>query len=198
MDALTVFTGTLVPLPARDINNDVVIPGRFLKMVDRDDQRLRLALFHDWRFFEDGRIRPDFPMNKPEHQGATILLAGANFGCGSGREKAPWALQASGFRAVISTSFAEIFRNNALNNGLLPVVVDTRASRALFAAVANDPQLVVTIDLPAQEVRWRGGAAGFPIDPFAKTCLIRGWDQLDYLLGHAAAIAEFERTRSKA
>ena len=134
-------------------------------------------------------------MNKPEHQGATILLTGANFGCGSGREKAPWALLASGFRAVISTSFAEIFRNNALNSGLLPVAVDERASRALFAAVAKDPRLDVTIDLPAQQVRWRGEAAGFPIDPFAKTCLVRGWDQLDYLLRHATAIAEFERTR---
>ena len=195
MDAMTVFTGTLLPLPIRDINNDVVTPGRFLRMTDRDDERLRLALFHDWRFFEDGRIRPDFPMNKPEYQGATIVLAGANFGCGSGREKAPWALLASGFRAVISTSFAEIFRSNALNNGLLPVAVDDRASRALFAAVAKDPRLEVTIDLPAQQVRWRGGQAGFPIDRFFKLCLMRGWDPLDYLLGHAGAIAEFERTR---
>jgi 3-isopropylmalate/(R)-2-methylmalate dehydratase small subunit len=195
MDALTVFTGKVLPLPTRDINNDVVTPGRFLKMTDRDDQRLRLALFHDWRFFEDGRLRPEFPMNKPEYKGATILLAGANFGCGSGREKAPWALLASGFRAVISTSFGEIFRSNALNNGLLPVAVDAGASRALFAAVAKDPRLDVTIDLPAQQVRWRGGAAGFPIDPFSKICLIRGWDQLDYLLRHAASIAEFERAR---
>jgi len=195
MDAVTVFTGTLLPLPIHNINNDVVVPSRFLKMTDRDDERLRLALFHDWRFFEDGRIRPDFPMNRPEYQGATILLTGANFGSGSGREKAPWALLASGFRAVLSTSFAEIFRTNALNNGLLPVAVDERASRALFAAVAKDPRLDVTIDLPAQKVRWGGGEAGFPMDPFAKVCLVRGWDPLDYLLRHTASIAEFERTR---
>jgi len=195
MDALTLFTGKVLPLPIRDINNDVVTPGRFLKMTDRDDARLRIALFHDWRFFEDGRIRPDFPMNKPEYQGATILLTGANFGCGSGREKAPWALLASGFRAVISTSFAEIFQSNAFNNGLLPVTIDERASRALFAAVAKQPRLDVTIDLPEQQVRWRGGQASFPINHFWKICLLRGWDQLDYLRQHVAAIAEFERTR---
>lgn len=195
MDALSRFTGTVLPLPARDINNDVVVPGRFLKMIDRDDERLRRALFHDWRFAEDGRPRPEFPMNRPEHAGATLLLTGANFGCGSGREKAPWALLASGFRAAIATSFAEIFRINALTNGLLPVAVDERASRALFAAVAQDPRLEVTIDLPAQRLRWRGGQAGFPIDPFSKRCLVRGWDPLDYLLGHAAAIAGFERGR---
>ncbi|HWO26471.1 MAG TPA: 3-isopropylmalate dehydratase small subunit [Kofleriaceae bacterium] len=195
MDALIRFTGTVLPLPARDINNDVVVPGRFLKMIDRDDARLRLALFHDWRFFEDGRPRPEFPMNRPEHQGATILLTGANFGCGSGREKAPWALLASGFRAVISTSFAEIFRSNALNNGLLPVTVAARAARALLAAVTKEPGLEVTIDLPAQEVRWRGGRASFPIDSFSKRCLVRGWDPLDYLLWHAGAISRFERTR---
>jgi 3-isopropylmalate/(R)-2-methylmalate dehydratase small subunit len=195
MDALTVFTGTLLPIPARDINNDVVTPARFLRMTDRDDERLRLALFHDWRFFEDGRLRPDFPMNKPEYKGATILLVGANFGCGSGREKAPWALLASGFRAVIATSFGEIFRSNAINNGLLPVAVDERAARALFAAVAQDPRFKVTIDLPAQRVRWRGGAATFPIDRFSKICLLRGLNQLDYLLRHSAAIADFERNR---
>jgi 3-isopropylmalate/(R)-2-methylmalate dehydratase small subunit len=195
MAALTVLTGTLLPLPIPNINNDVVTPARFLRMTDRDDDQLRVALFHDWRFFEDGRIRPEFAMNRPEYRGATIVLAGANFGCGSGREKAPWALLASGFRAVISTSFGEIFRSNALNNGLLPVAVDDRASRALFAAVAGDPRLEVAIDLPAQQVRWRGGQAGFPIDPFAKLCLTRGWDPLDYLLRHAAAISAFERTR---
>jgi len=195
MDALTVFTGTVLPLPARNINNDVVVPNRFLKMIDRDEARLRLALFHDWRFSPDGRLRPEFPMNRPEHQGATLLLAGANFGCGSGREKAAWALLAGGFRAVIATSFAEIFRTNALNNGLLPVAVDERAAGALLAAVAADPRVAVTIDLPAQEVRWPGGAAGFPIDPFAKRCLVRGWDPLDYLLRQAAAIADFERRR---
>lgn len=195
MDALTVFTGTVLPIPIRNINNDVVTPARFLRMTERDDDQLRLALFHDWRFFDDGRIRPEFPMNRPEHQGATILLVGANFGCGSGREKAPWALLASGFRAVISTSFAEIFRNNALNNGLVPVAVDDGASRALLAAVEADPCLAVTIDLPAQQVRWRGGVAGFPIDPFSKLCLTHGWDQLDYLLRHAPEIDAFERTR---
>lgn len=195
MAALTRLTGTVLPLPARDINNDVVIPGRFLKMARRDDEQLRRALFHDWRFDAAGRPRSGFPMNQPEHQGATILLSGPNFGCGSGREKAPWALLASGFRAVISTSFAEIFQRNALNNGLLPVAVDARASRALFAAVAAAPRLEVTIDLPAQEVRWRGGQARFPIDPFSKLCLVRGWDPLDYLLRHTAAIVEFERDR---
>jgi len=193
MDALTVLRGRLLPLPARDINNDVVTPGRFLRMVGRDDDRLRDALFHDWRFFEDGTPRPDFPMNEPEHAGATIVLAGDNFGCGSAREKAPWALLASGFRAVISTSFADIFRSNALKTGLLPVVVGDAAHRDLFAAVAAAKRMEVTIDLPAQKVRWNGREEPFPIDPFSKSCLVRGIDHLDYLLSHVAAIDAFER-----
>ena len=198
MDPIKAIRSKLLPLPARDINTDTVTPVRFLKMTGRDTERLKLALFHDWRFGPDGAPKPDFAMNRPEHQGARVLLVGDNFGCGSSREKAPWAVVAHGFQAVISTSIADIFRSNALKNGLLPIIVDAASHQELFDLVAKDPSLEVTIDLEQQTLSWPPGrTVRFPIDPFSRTCLLKGVDELGYLLGHEEAISRYEREREK-
>ena len=195
MDAVTSLRGRMVPIPASNINTDTITPVRFLKMTGRDTERLAAAVFYDWRFAADGTPVRDFPLNQPQYQGATILIAGDNFGCGSSREKAPWALLAHGFRAIISTSIADIFRSNALKNGLLPVVVDGATHRELLQLVVRDPTAKVAIDLKAQTLRWGiDGEATFPIDAFSKTCLLQGVDQLGYLLRKEETIAEFERS----
>ncbi len=191
MEPFTVLRSRLVPLPHENVDTDQIIPARFLKVTDKAG--LGEALFADWRVDEAGRPRPDFPLNRPEFAGAQVLLAGGNFGCGSSREHAPWALLAYGFRAIISTSFADIFRNNALKNGLLPVVVDSETLRDLFAAVAVDPTAEVQIDLESQTLRLPDGReVTFPIDPFAKRLLLEGKDELDYLLSLEGAIREHE------
>lgn len=193
MEAFRVLRSRLVPLPRENIDTDQIIPARFLKVTDKAG--LGQALFADWRVDEAGRPRPDFPLNRPEFAGAKVLLAGGNFGCGSSREHAPWALLAHGFRAVISTSFADIFRNNALKNGLLPVVVDSETLQGLFAAVAADPTVEVQIDLERQGLRLPDGReVTFPIDPFSQRLLLEGKDELDYLLGLEGAIREYEAT----
>ena len=182
MQPLRVLTGRTVVLPLDDVDTDQIIPARFLKATSREG--LGGALFVDWR------ARPDFPLNRPEARGAEVLLAGANFGCGSSREHAVWALQDAGFRAVISTAIADIFRGNALKNGLLPIVLPAPA-HALLGAAAGGP---VTIDLESQTVSLPdGGEARFTIDPFARYCLLHGQDELDFLLAQAPAIAEYER-----
>ncbi|MBK6848347.1 MAG: 3-isopropylmalate dehydratase small subunit [Proteobacteria bacterium] len=179
------LTARAVVLAVDNVDTDQIIPARFLKVTDKAG--LGGALFCDWR--KD----PAFVLNQPAAQGAQILVAGDNFGCGSSREHAPWALIAGGFRAVISTSFADIFHNNALKNGLLPVVVTPALHRELVAQLGREPELQLTVDLEAQQLSWPGGAATqFPIDPFARDGLLRGIDQLDYLLGHAEQIAAFE------
>jgi 3-isopropylmalate/(R)-2-methylmalate dehydratase small subunit len=150
-------------------------------------------LFADWRYNEDGTPRADFALNRPEHQGAAILLAGHNFGCGSSREHAPWALAGFGFRAVISTSFADIFRNNALKNGLLPIVVDAETHQVLFDLLDEVPQAELKIDLATQTLQLpTGQSVTFPIDGFAKACLLRGTDELGYLMGFERDIAAYE------
>ncbi|MGC8838279.1 MAG: 3-isopropylmalate dehydratase small subunit [Anaerolineae bacterium] len=191
MEPFTVLRSRIMPLPRENVDTDQIIPARFLKVTDKAG--LGEALFADWRVDEAGRPRPDFPLNRPEFAGAKVLLAGDNFGCGSSREHAPWALLAYGFRAVVSTSFADIFRNNALKNGLLPVVVDPATLRDLFAAVAADPTAEVQIDLASQTLRLPDGReVAFPIDPFAKRLLLEGKDELDYLLSLEGAIREYE------
>jgi 3-isopropylmalate/(R)-2-methylmalate dehydratase small subunit len=182
--SFTTLTSRVVVLPEANIDTDQIIPARYLKITDK----LGLAdgLFADWR------VRADFPIGKPAAAGAQILLAGDNFGCGSSREHAPWALVAGGFRAVVSTSFADIFRGNALKNGLLPVPVDAATHATLFAAVAADPALTLTIDLEAQTLRHPGGVVRFPVDGFARTCLLGGVDELGYLLKLEPAIAAHE------
>jgi 3-isopropylmalate/(R)-2-methylmalate dehydratase small subunit len=191
MDPFTSFTSRVVPLPLDNIDTDQIYPGRFLRVTTRDG--LADMLFADWRFAPDGSPRPDFVLNQPRYQGARVLLAGDNFGCGSSREHAPWALVAYGFRAVISTSFADIFRNNALKNGLLPIAVDPTTHRELLAAVTANPEAAVVVDLASQTLRLPDGRAiPIPIDPFSKRCLLEGMDELGYLLSTTPAIQAYE------
>ena len=188
----TTLTSHVVALPSNDVDTDQIIPARFLKITDKEG--LADLLFNDWRYLDDGSPNPDFPLNFEASQGAKVLLAGDNFGCGSSREHAPWALVSWGFRAVIATSFADIFKNNALKNGLVPVVVDEATSHALFEAVRQEPKAEVTVDLESQTLTLPHGAtATFPIDPFPKHCLLNGLDELGYLQGFAEQIEAFER-----
>jgi len=194
MKPFTNFESRLVPLPMNNIDTDQIIPARFLKTTSK--QGLDQQLFCDWRYDEQGNPKPDFILNQPQTQDAEILLAGDNFGCGSSREHAPWALTQFGFRAVISTSFADIFNGNALKNSLLPIVVPAAVHADLFAMVAKDPGVKVTIDLAAQKLTLPGGrAVEFPVDPFSRHCLLEGVDELGYIMHHQAAIAAFEARR---
>ncbi|HVP60442.1 MAG TPA: 3-isopropylmalate dehydratase small subunit [Myxococcaceae bacterium] len=185
------LTSHAVVLSRRDIDTDQIIPARFLKGTTREG--LGRWLFAGWRYDGQGAPVADFPLNDPRAAGARILIAGANFGCGSSREHAPWALVDQGFRAVISASIADIFRNNAIKNGLVPAVVDEEAHRALLAQPFGE----VTVDLEAQEVIAPGVRARFSIDPFARRCLLDGTDELGFLLGQAGAIAEYEQARRR-
>jgi 3-isopropylmalate/(R)-2-methylmalate dehydratase small subunit len=190
MAQFTTLTSRVVPLPINDIDTDQIIPARFLKATDKNG--MGDNLFADWRYNSDGSPKPDFILNKSDSNGAHILLAGDNFGCGSSREHAPWALTAYGFRAVISTSFADIFRNNSLKNGLLPVVVDVATHKMLFDYVEEVPNAEFTVDLASQTLSFPNGSVTFPIDPFSKTCLLNGVDELGYIMGFEKEIAEFE------
>jgi len=182
------FASRLVPLAVNNIDTDQIIPARFLKTTTKEG--LDQQLFYDWRYDEQGGPKPDFILNQPRARGAQILVAGDNFGCGSSREHAPWALTQFGFRAVISTSFADIFRQNALKNSLLPIVVPHDVHAELLAA---DPETQVTIDLSAQTLTLPDGrGVPFPVDEFAKHCLLEGVDELGYILKNEAAIAAFE------
>jgi 3-isopropylmalate/(R)-2-methylmalate dehydratase small subunit len=193
MDPFKILTSRITAIPVENIDTDQIIPARFLKTTSKAG--LGDNLFADWRYDSEGVPRPDFPLNRPEAQGAQILLAGDNFGCGSSREHAPWALTDFGFRAIVSTSFADIFRNNALKNGLLPVVVDAETQRQLFSLVEEEPNMEITIDLASQTLTLPDRRrVAFPIDEFSKTCLLEGVDQLGYLLKHDARIAAYEQT----
>ena len=193
MAQFTSLTSRVVALPVNDIDTDQIIPARFLKATDK--KGMGDNLFADWRYHADGSPKPDFALNQPEAVGRQILLAGDNFGCGSSREHAPWALTGFGFRAVISTSFADIFRSNALKNGLLPIIVDAPTHQRLLALVAENPATELTIDLAAQTLSFPGGSVTFPIDPFNKTCLLDGVDELGYILSFEKDIAAFEARR---
>jgi len=186
------FSAPFVVLPREHVDTDQIIPARFLTVTDREG--LGDALFADWRLDEDGTPRADFPLNAPEARGAAILVAGENFGCGSSREHAAWALLAYGFRAVVSTRFADIFRANALKNGLLPVVVPADVHAALLAH-GGGAGASVTIDLEGERIVLPDGSeSAFPIDPFAKHCLLNGVDELGFLLGQRDAIDAYEAT----
>jgi 3-isopropylmalate/(R)-2-methylmalate dehydratase small subunit len=192
MAQFTTLTSRVVVLPANDIDTDQIIPARFLKATDKLD--MGSHLFADWRYNADGSPKPDFVINQPASQGAQVLLAGDNFGCGSSREHAPWALTGFGFRAVISTSFADIFRNNALKNGLLPIAVDAETHQMLFDLLEEVPDAQVTVDLVSQTVTLpTGQSVSFPIDGFSKTCLLKGTDELGYLLSFEDQISAFEK-----
>jgi len=174
------LTSRCLVLPVQDVDTDQIIPARFLKVTDK--QGLGEKLFCDWRYLDDGTPNPKFILNQPEAQGAEILVTGRNFGCGSSREHAPWALVGFGFQAVISTMFADIFKGNAVKNGLIPVVIEPAAHAELVALRAQNPDLQITVNLQTQTVSWLGRTPLlFPIDPFSRTCLLEGVDELGYL-----------------
>jgi 3-isopropylmalate/(R)-2-methylmalate dehydratase small subunit len=191
MEPITAITSRAVVLAANDIDTDQIIPARFLKTTNKVG--LGAALFADWRYLPDGSPRPDFVLNRPESRGAEVLVAGDNFGCGSSREHAPWALLGFGFRAVIATSFADIFRNNSLKNGLLPVQVSPAQHQALLQQLAQNPAAPLIVDLARQMLVLPDEEAFiFPIDEFSKTCLLQGVDELGYLLGMDELITAYE------
>lgn len=195
MAKFTTLTSHAVPLPAENVDTDQIIPARFLKVTDKHG--LGDSLFCDWRYLKDGSPNPDFVLNEPASQGAQILIAGDNFGSGSSREHAPWALVGWGFRAVISTGFADIFKSNSLKNGLLPVEVSPTVHQQLMDAVQSDRTTQITIDLPSQSVRALDSLeTTFPIDEFSKHCLLEGIDQLGYLLSFDEQITDYEQQRT--
>lgn len=190
MEAIHRIQSRTVVLPTRDIDTDQIIAARFLTTTTRDG--LGKSLFYDLRFDADGEPKPGFPLNRPESEGCGILVAGRNFGCGSSREHAPWALLDYGFRAVVSTEIADIFRNNALKNGLIPVVVDDRTHDWLL----QNPGVELSIDVEASTVTLPDGReTAFPIESFARHCLLHGIDQLGYLQQHEDSIHRFEESR---
>jgi 3-isopropylmalate/(R)-2-methylmalate dehydratase small subunit len=193
MKPFTNFESRVAPLPFDNIDTDQIIPARFLKTTSKEG--LDKQLFNDWRYDAEGKPRADFILNQPRAQGAQVLLAGDNFGCGSSREHAPWALTQWGFRAVISTSFADIFKQNSLKNSLLPVVVPADVHSELLRAVEADPAATVRVDLAKQTLTTPGGReVQFPIDDFSKHCLLEGVDELGYILQHSADIAAYEQS----
>jgi 3-isopropylmalate/(R)-2-methylmalate dehydratase small subunit len=191
MEPFRTITSRAVVLPRPDIDTDQIIPARFLKITTKTG--LGQWLFAGWRYDEQGAPQAGFVLNQPQAQGARVLIGGPNFGCGSSREHAPWALWDHGFRAVISSSIADIFKSNAIKNGLVPAVVDEAAHRALLA----QPFAEVTVDLEAEEIRAPGVRARFAIDPFARRCLLDGTDELGFLLAQSPAIGTYEEARRR-
>ena len=186
------FSSGIIPLPIENIDTDQIVPARFLKVTDKEG--LADALFRDWRYEADGGLKePTFVLDKPQMYGRKILLAGDNFGCGSSREHAPWALVAWGIQAVITTSCADIFQGNALKNGLLPIIVDPERLTQLFELVQRDPDVELTVDLESQVVHLPGDEdLPFNVDPFSKLMLLEGTDEMGYLLGKSDAIEAWE------
>ncbi len=192
MEPFETLTSRVTVVPVDNIDTDQIIPARYLKATTKSG--LGAGLFSNWRYQADGTPDPSFAINRPENQGNRILIAGDNFGCGSSREHAPWALMDFGFRIAISTSFADIFRNNALKNGFLPVIVTPKDHKALMDLLSANPNAELTIDLDEQVVVLPDGRAlGFPIDDFSKTCLLKGVDQLGYLLDLDSDITRYEK-----
>jgi len=191
MEPIKKFTGSMVALPNNDIDTDQIIPARYLKVTDKNG--LGQACFSDWRYNADGSPKPDFPLNQPEYKNAQVLIGGHNFGCGSSREHAPWALMGAGFKAVISTYFADIFTGNSLKNGLLPIKVDEQTHQQLISLAQEDPTAQISVDLESQQVILPDGrAVKFPIDSFSRYCLLNGVDQLGFLLNLDSDIQNFE------
>jgi 3-isopropylmalate/(R)-2-methylmalate dehydratase small subunit len=190
----TTLISTVVPLPIENIDTDQIIPARFLKATTREG--FGENLFRDWRYDSNGEPKADFVMNSPIYKGE-ILVAGKNFGCGSSREHAAWAIDGAGFRAVVSSFFADIFRNNALNNGLLPVTVSQEMLEAIFKAAESNPSTQLKIDLEAQTIEIEGTSRkeSFDIAPYKKQCLMNGYDDVDYLVSIHQEIKDFEQKR---
>lgn len=191
MEKITRFSSRTVVLPQSDIDTDQIVPARFLTTITR--KGLGQALFADWRYDKSGNLNRDFPLNRSEAEGCRILVAGNNFGGGSSREHAPWALLDFGIQAVVSTGIADIFRNNSLKNGLVPVIVDADTHRWLL----DNPGVEVTVDVVGRQLQLPDGRSqAFPLDGFSRHCLVNGVDQLGYLLQQSEAISVFERNRS--
>ena len=193
MQKFTTLTGIAAPLPIMNIDTDMIIPKQYLKTIARTG--LGKGLFSEMRYREDGAENPDFVLNKPVWREASILIAGDNFGCGSSREHAPWALLDYGLRCIVSTSFADIFYNNCFKNGILPVKIGQADLDRLMTQAQRDGGLTLTVDLAAQEIRGaEGGAIAFEIDPFRKHCLINGLDDIGLTLEKADKITAFEKS----
>ncbi|WP_370175206.1 3-isopropylmalate dehydratase small subunit [Leeuwenhoekiella palythoae] len=193
MEKFTKLTDTAVPLPIENIDTDQIIPARFLKSTDK--KGFGDNVFRDWRFKQNGEVNEDFVLNDPTYTGP-ILVAGDNFGCGSSREHAAWAIAGYGFKVVISSFFADIFKGNALNNGILPIQVTPEYLKELLALVAEKPQTKLTIDLENQLLSTPAGELEFEIDPYKKVCMINGYDDIDFLISKKDKIEAFELERS--
>lgn len=194
MNTIRTIQSIFIPMPQKNIDTDQIIPARYLKVTDKAS--VAEGLFADWRFNPDGTKKDEFILNRPGYQKAEILLAGDNFGCGSSREHAPWALAGWGIKAIISTSFADIFKNNALKNGLLTITVDEKLHRSLFDLAEREPNAELHIDLETQTLSPPGRQPyKFAIDPFAKRCLLTGVDQLNYILSFEDQIKQYELNR---
>lgn len=191
MEKFVKLTDTAVPLETENVDTDQIIPARFLKATDKAG--FGENLFRDWRYSKNGRMNKDFSLNDPQYKGS-ILVAGDNFGCGSSREHAAWALKAYGFKVVVSSYFADIFKGNALNNGLLPVQVSPLFLQRLLDQIKTDPSVKITIDLENQQIlnSNTGEDESFEIDPYKKTCMINGYDDIDFLLSRLDSIRKYE------
>ena len=194
MAKFTTLQSPVVPLVRNDVDTDQIIPARFLKITDKVG--LGDKLFSDWRYHADGSPKPDFVLNQPRYQGRQILLAGDNFGCGSSREHAPWALVGWGIRAVVALGFADIFKSNSLKNGLIPIVPDATFHAKLVELSTSQPDMIVTIDLEHQRIALPDGTSStFPVDSFSKTCLLNDLDELGYLMRFQPQIEQYEQQR---
>ena len=196
MEKFITLTDTAVPLEIENVDTDQIIPARFLKATDKAG--FGENLFRDWRFDNNDEPNPEFVLNKPEYKGS-ILVAGDNFGCGSSREHAAWAIKAYGFKVVVSSYFADIFKGNALNNGLLPVQVSPKFLDQLFVEITKDPSVEIKVDLEAQKISIpkKNISESFEIDPYKKTCMLNGFDDIDFLVSKLDAIKEYEQKRSQ-
>ena len=194
-DKFETLTSTAVPLPIENVDTDQIIPARFLKATER--KGFGENLFRDWRYDKNGEPKTDFPLNNPKYSG-NILVGGKNFGSGSSREHAAWAIHDYGFKVVVSSFFADIFKNNALNNGLLPVQVSDEFLASIFSAIESDPGTLIRVDLEKQEIKLlaTGESESFQINPYKKECLLNGYDDIDYLLNIKEKIAQFEKSRT--
>lgn len=195
MQPFTTLSGVAAPLDRVNVDTDQIIPKQFLKRIERTG--FGPFCFFDWRYNDDGSLNPDFELNQPEYQTASILVAGRNFGCGSSREHAPWALEDMGIRVVLAPSFADIFFNNCFKNGMLPVVLPESVIEDLLARAKERPGYALTIDLENQVVSDQEGVvASFDVDPFRKDCLIRGLDDIGLTMQHESDITKFESSRN--
>ncbi|WP_109435427.1 3-isopropylmalate dehydratase small subunit [Aquimarina sp. AU119] len=195
MDKFTTLTSSAIPLSIENVDTDQIIPARFLKATSRDG--FGENLFRDWRFKKDGSVNEDFALNNAVYNGS-ILVAGDNFGCGSSREHAAWAINDYGFKVVVSSFFADIFKGNALNNGVLPIQVDKEYLKELFDQIKSNPDSQIEVDLENQKITILAtdSSTNFEINPYKKTCLINGYDDIDFLISNKAEIEEFENSKA--